>query len=90
MKLGECMRQQREKRGLFVEEASDRLRVGIEDYSRIEAGASAAEEWGPLLARIAIELGVPTSRLLAESGRAADTTAGQAARLITAAREQRA
>ena len=50
---------------------------------------SPAETWGPLLAKIAIKLETPTSRLLADSGKSADTQAGQAGELIRKHRERR-
>jgi DNA-binding XRE family transcriptional regulator len=55
----------------------------------VEGGGSPAEKWGPLLAKIAIKLETPTSRLLAESGKSADTKPGQAGELIRKHRERR-
>jgi DNA-binding XRE family transcriptional regulator len=58
-------------------------------YTEIECGTSPAEKWGPLLAKIAIKLETPTSRLLAQSGKSADCKEGQAAELIRGHRERR-
>lgn len=89
MKLGDVLKKEREKKGLSVEDVAQTLRVSTDEYEKIEAGETAAESWGPHLAQIAIELETPTSRLLAESGRFADTQAGQAGPLIQGHRERR-
>lgn len=89
MKLGDVLRKEREKRQLSTAETAERLGVAQEEYLAIEAGDSPAEVWGPRLAQIAIALETPTSRLLAESGRAADARAGQAGGLIARHRESR-
>jgi transcriptional regulator with XRE-family HTH domain len=89
VKLGDVLKKEREKKGLSVEETATRLGISAEKYQTIEAGESPAEEWGPKLAQIAITLETPTSRLLAESGRSADTKAGQAGTLIKGHRERR-
>ena len=89
MKLGDVLKKEREKKGLSPEETATALGVSAEDYGKMEAGESPAEEWGPKLALIAIELETPTSRLLAESGRSSDTKPGQAGTLIKGHRERR-
>lgn len=89
MKLGDVLKKERERKKLSSEETASRLGVSQEKYSEIEGGGSPAEKWGPLLAKIAIKLETPTSRLLAESGKSADTKAGQAGELITKHRERR-
>ncbi len=94
MKLGDVLKKEREKRGLSVEEvakqlADKKLDFSEEEYQQLEAGETPAEQWGPMLAQIAIKLETPTSRLLAESGKAADTKDGQAGELITGHRERR-
>ena len=89
MKLGDVLKKEREQRKLSVAETAERLGVDEAEYRDIEAGLSPAEEWGPLLAEIAIQLETPTSRLLADSGRASDTRPGQAGGLITRHRERR-
>ena len=89
MKLGEVLMKERERKKLSMDEMASRLNLPQERYSEIEAGASPAEKWGPLLAKIAIKLETPTSRLLAESGKSADTKNGQAGELIRKHRERR-
>lgn len=89
MKLGDVLRKERERRGLAPPEVAAALGVPQEEYLELEEGRSPAEQWGPRLARIAIALETPTSRLLAESGRSADTQAGQAGALIRRHREAR-
>lgn len=89
MKLGDVIRKERQRKGLSESEVADRLGVAEQSYLELEAGDSPAEQWGPRLAQIAIALEIPTSRLLAESGRFADTRAGQAGELIRRHRESR-
>ncbi len=89
MKLGDVLKKEREAKDLSVEEVASRLGISEDDYQQMEGGESAAEKWGPALAQIAIKLETPTSRLLAESGKAADCKAGQAGELITGHRERR-
>lgn len=91
MKLGDVLRKERTARKIDAAEMASRLGIPEEEYSRIEAGETAAEEWGPRLAQLAIALETPTSRLLAESGRYEDTRKrpGQAGELIRGHRERR-
>lgn len=89
MKLGDVLKKEREKKGLSTAEVAEKLAITEDEYQAIEGGESPAEEWGPHLAQIAIQLETPTSRLLAESGRFADTEAGQAGKLIKVHRENR-
>lgn len=89
MKLGDVLKKERERKKLSLEDMAGRLNLPLEKYQEMEAGNSPAEKWGPLLARIAIKLETPTSRLLAESGKSADTKAGQAGELIRKHRERR-
>jgi transcriptional regulator with XRE-family HTH domain len=89
VKLGDVLKKERERKKLSPEETANRLGVSQEKYSELEGGGSPAEKWGPLLAKIAIKLETPTSRLLAESGKSADTKAGQAGELIRKHRERR-
>lgn len=89
MKLGDVIRKEREKRELSPAETAERLGVPLARYAELEGGTSAAERWGPALARIAIALETPTSRLLADSGRAADHRPGGAGELIRRHREAR-
>lgn len=89
MKLGDVLKKERKNKALSVPEIATRMGVSEEEYRDIEAGASPAETWGPILAQIAIQLETPTSRLLADSGRSADTREGQAGELIKKHRERR-
>lgn len=89
MKLGEVLMKERERKKLSLDDMAGRLGIPVEKYQEIEAGGSEGETWGPLLAKIAIKLETPTSRLLAESGRSADTRQGQAGELIRKHRERR-
>ncbi len=89
MKLGDVLRKERERKKQTADEVASRLQLSLSEYLLLEAGASPAEKWGPLLARIAIALETPTSRPLAESGRSADTRPGQAGALIRRHRERR-
>lgn len=91
MKLGDVLKKERENKEIEVAAMAEKLGLPAEEYAAIEAGESPAEQWGPRLAQIAIELETPTSRLLAESGRYADTRQGdgQAGALIKGHREQR-
>ena len=89
MKLGDVLKKEREKRELTTAEVAESLGIPEEAYLEMEAGESPAEEWGPRLAQIAIELETPTSRLLAETGRFEDTERGQAGPLVTGHRERK-
>lgn len=90
MKLGDVLKKEREKKGASVEETAQYMGIPVEEYREIEAGQSPAEDWGMRLAQIAIQLSVPTSRLLAESGKPADCKPGQAGARIKQLREERA
>lgn len=89
MKLGDVLKKERERKKLSFEDAAAKLGLPEDKYREIEGGTSPAEKWGPLLAKVAIKLETPTSRLLAESGKSADTKQGQAGELITKHRERR-
>jgi transcriptional regulator with XRE-family HTH domain len=89
VKLGDVLKKERERRRLTVEETAGQLGIPEDRYRELEAGSSPAERWGPLLARVAIKLETHTSRLLAPTGRSADTRRGQAGQLIRQHREQR-
>jgi transcriptional regulator with XRE-family HTH domain len=89
VKLGDVIRKERERKKLSLEDTASRLGLAEDKYRQLEAGESEAERWGPLLANVAIQLETPTSRLLADSGKSADTKAGQAAELIRKHRERR-
>jgi transcriptional regulator with XRE-family HTH domain len=89
VKLGDVLKKERERKRLSVEDTAGKLGIPEDQYREMEAGNSPAEQWGPLLARVAIKLETPTSRLLADSGRSADTRQGQAGELIRKHREKR-
>jgi transcriptional regulator with XRE-family HTH domain len=89
VKLGEVLDLERERRGLGPGEVAAGLGIGMDEWEALAGGASEAERWGLLLAEIAIALGVPTARLVAGSGRAADARSGQVGALVRGHREQR-
>ncbi|HXO19202.1 MAG TPA: helix-turn-helix transcriptional regulator [Thermoanaerobaculia bacterium] len=89
MKLGDVLKKERERKKLSLEDTASKLGLADDAYREVEAGSSPAEKWGPLLARIAIKLETPTSRLLADSGKSADCKPGQAGQLIQKHRERR-
>jgi transcriptional regulator with XRE-family HTH domain len=89
VKLGQVLMKERERKKLSQDDMAGKLGLPAEKYQEIEAGESPAETWGPRLALIAIKLETPTSRLLADSGKSADTKPGQAGELIRKHRERR-
>lgn len=89
MKLGDVLKKERKNKKLEVQAVAEKLGISEKEWETMEAGESPAEEWGPRLAQIAIELETPTSRLLADSGRFEDTKKGQAGGLIKKHREKR-
>ena len=89
MKLGDVLKKERTRKKISAEDTAAKLGIPAEEYNDVEAGNSPAEKWGPLLAKIAIKLETPTSRLLADSGKSADCKDGQAAELIRKHRESR-
>lgn len=89
MKLGDVLKKERERKGVSVEETASQIGISVPEYQEMEAGESPAEKWGPLLALIAIELETPTSRLISDTGKAADAKEGQAGELIKAYRTYR-
>lgn len=88
MKLGDVLRKEREKCGIAAAAMADQLGMDEDDYLAMEAGASDAEIWAPRMSQVAITLETPTTRLFAETGRAEDTSFGQAGKLIKAHRER--
>ena len=91
MRLGDVLKKERERRKLTVEEVVGRLGIQTEQYRQMEEGEAPTEEWGPRLALIAIKLRTPTSRLIAETGKSAQSkqVEGQCGKLIKSAREKR-
>ena len=89
MTLAALSAAERKKFGLGVDELARRIGASEADVRELEAGAEAAESWGAALAEIAVALGVPMSRFVAETGRAADYQAGSCGRLTRSRREER-
>lgn len=91
MKLGEVLKKERERKRLTAEDVAERIGVPPEQYKQMEDGNSPAEEWGPRLALIAIQLKTPTSRLIAETGKSAQAiqVEGQCGKLIKHHREKK-
>lgn len=89
MKLGDVLRKERQARGLSLADVSARIGIPETEYERIEQGLSPAEKWGPVLAKIAIRLETPTSRLICASGRSIDATPGGCGPRVKARREER-
>jgi len=91
MKLGDVIKKERQRKKLSVADCAGQLGLADSDYEALESGQSPAEQWGPRLARIAVKLSVPTSRLISESGRACDSrkAEGQCGRLIAGQRTRR-
>jgi transcriptional regulator with XRE-family HTH domain len=89
LKLGDVLRKERQARGLSEADISARIGVPEGEYERIEQGYSPAEKWGPVLAKIAIRLETPTSRLICASGRSVDARSGECGARVRARREQR-
>ena len=89
MKLGDVLRKEREKKEVSIDDMAKECEMTPADYQKMENGESPAEQWGPILAKIAIKLETPTSRLLADSGKAADVVKGKCGGLIIKHRERR-
>jgi transcriptional regulator with XRE-family HTH domain len=91
MKLGDVLRKERERKKLSVEQMAGDLGLFVEEYGRWESGESPIEEWGPKLARLAVKLSTPTSRLISETGKSAQAKQqdGQCGKLIKTHREKR-
>ncbi len=89
MKLGQVIKKERERKKLTPAETASRLGIPEDRYAEIEGGSSPVEKWGPLLFQSAVKLEVPTSRLLAESGKSKDCKPGQAGELIRKHRERK-
>jgi transcriptional regulator with XRE-family HTH domain len=91
MKLGDVLRKERERKRLTIEEAAERVGLSVDIYKKLEGGDSPIEEVGPMLAKIAIKLSTPTSRLISETGKSAQAgqTEGQCGQLVKMHRERR-
>ena len=84
MKLGDVLKKERERKKLTPQDVASKIGIDLDRRPEIEHGDSPAEEYAPRLALIAIKLKTLTSRLLAESGKAAHTrqVEGQCSQLI--------
>lgn len=91
MKLADVLRKERERKKITAGDAAVKISLPIEDYERLEGGASPIEEWGPKLAQLAISLSTPTSRLISETGKSlhARQRDGQCGQLIRTHRTRR-
>ncbi len=89
MKLGDVLKKERENKSIPLSEMAGHLGLAEKEYAQIEQGESPAEQWGPILAKIAIKLETPCSRLLADSGRSADIVEGKCGALVRKHRENR-
>ncbi len=91
MRLGDVLKKERTRKKLSVAEVSKQLDLSEDVYRDIEEREAALEEWGPKIAKIAIKLSVPTSRLISKTGKSADSKQeeGQCGKLIQAQREDR-
>ena len=87
--IGELLQEARKRKRLSAEELSAQLGLDQDTLVQWEKGDPELEKWGKVLANIAIELSVPTSRLIAETGRSVDARPGQCGALIRTAREKR-
>jgi transcriptional regulator with XRE-family HTH domain len=88
VKLGDVLKKERERCSMTIEQVASKIGVTTEKYAEFEMGKSEIEQWGPKLGYFAMELEVPTSRLIAESGRAKDYIQGQCGRLISKRRQE--
>lgn len=89
MRLGDVLKKERMLRGISVEDTAAKLGVAVEDYQQLESGHSPIEKWGPLLARMAVKLGAPTSRLISETGQSLAARPGGCGLLIKRQRESK-
>jgi len=89
MKVGDVLRKEREQRKLTVADVVSRLGVSEAEYEELEGGDSPAEKWGAVLARAAIKLETPLSRLISETGKSDAAKEGQVGKLVGRHRERR-
>ncbi|NOZ57757.1 MAG: helix-turn-helix domain-containing protein [Calditrichaeota bacterium] len=87
--IGELLRRARTRRRLSLEEVAGHIGVDAQTLSRWEEGDPELEKWGKILADLAIQLSVPTSRLISETGRSSEARPGQCGARIRALREAR-
>ena len=91
MTLGAVLRKERRNKNLSPDEVAEHLGLSLDAYKKLEGGNSPVEEWGPKLAKIAIKLSTPTSRLISETGKSAQANPrdGQCGKLIRIHRKKR-
>jgi transcriptional regulator with XRE-family HTH domain len=87
--LGATIKSARERRKLASEYLASNLNMDVNDYKRLEEGQSELEKWGRILPKIAIKLSVPTSRLIAKTGKYINASEGKVGELIRERREKR-
>lgn len=88
MKFSEVIKKEREKRDISPESAAEGMGISLEEYLAFENDKDqAAEEWANNLVDVAIELEVPTSRLLANTGKSKDIEEGECGKQIRYQRE---
>lgn len=61
----------------------------MESYIQVESGESGIEDWGVLLARVAVVLSTPMSRLIPAAGASVDATRHSVGALVCEARKRR-
>ena len=90
MHLSDVLKRERCNKKLTLEEVAAQLQISSAQHEEIETGGNGlVNQWGPLLAKIAIRLATPTSRLISSTGRSCDNETGSCGALIRAQRERR-
>src|SRR5262249_43583036 len=79
---------ERTRYGISRDVLADRLKVPVSELDALETGVEPAEAWGVTLADLAVALGVPISRFIAETGRPEDYQPGNCGRLARDWRER--
>ena len=87
--LGLLIKEARERSCISKDAMSSALGVTLPEYEAIEAGMSDLEEWGPILASIAVKTGTPTSRLISRTGQSAQADEEPCGTLIRQHRENK-
>ncbi len=89
MRVGDTLKKERERKGISTQDMAAKLGISERQYQQLEEGNSAAEKWGPALARIAIKLQTPVARLISETGKSAQVIRGRCGEIIKRHREKR-
>ena len=88
MKFSEVLKREREKRDISPESAAEGMGLSLDEYMEFENdNDQIAEEWANNLVDIAIELEVPTSRLLSKTGKSKDIEKDECGKQIVYQRE---